>query len=120
MVAGISKSMQQVSLLRAGDRLTRDEFERRFDATPGLKKAELIEGEVYMPPPVGPSHATSHADLNLCLTSYRIATPGTVSAIGTSIRFDAQNMPQPDLCLVIAPECGGQMKLDNDGYFSGS
>ena len=35
-----------------GDRLTRAEFERRFDAMPELKKAELIEGEVYMPSPV--------------------------------------------------------------------
>ena len=36
--------------LQPGDHLTRDEFERRFDATPGLKRAELIEGVVYMPP----------------------------------------------------------------------
>ena len=38
--------------LENGDRLTRDEFERRYDAMPNLKKAELIEGEVYMPSPV--------------------------------------------------------------------
>jgi hypothetical protein len=33
--------------LENGDRLTRAEFERRYDAMPNLKKAELIEGEVY-------------------------------------------------------------------------
>src|SRR5580692_489598 len=38
--------------LENGDRLTRAEFERRYDAMPRLKKAELIEGEVYMPSPV--------------------------------------------------------------------
>ncbi len=38
--------------LENGDRLTRAEFERRYDAMPELKKAELIEGEVYMPSPV--------------------------------------------------------------------
>lgn len=27
-----------------GDRLTRQEFERRYDAMPHIKKAELIEG----------------------------------------------------------------------------
>jgi hypothetical protein len=32
-----------------GDRLTRDEFERRYAAMPNLKKAELIEGVVYVP-----------------------------------------------------------------------
>ena len=29
--------------LANGDRLTREEFERRYDAMPGLKKAELIK-----------------------------------------------------------------------------
>jgi hypothetical protein len=32
--------------LKDGDRLTRDEFERRYMAMPDLKKAELIEGVV--------------------------------------------------------------------------
>ena len=30
-------------ILQHGDRLSREEFEQRFDATPELKKAELIE-----------------------------------------------------------------------------
>ena len=38
--------------LENGDRLTRDEFERRYEAMPHLKKAELIEGVVYVPSPV--------------------------------------------------------------------
>ncbi|MBI2479229.1 MAG: hypothetical protein HYV60_11530 [Planctomycetia bacterium] len=38
--------------LRQGDCLKRDEFERRYEAMPNVKKAELIEGVVYMPPPV--------------------------------------------------------------------
>ena len=42
----------QVPELCAGDRLTRPEFERRYSAMPDLKKAELIEGVVYMPSPV--------------------------------------------------------------------
>ena len=32
--------------LENGDRLTRAEFERRYEAMPDLKKAELIEGVV--------------------------------------------------------------------------
>ena len=47
-----------------GEHLTRDEFERRYDAMPGLKKAELIEGVVHMPSPVrhdqhGDPHSSS-------------------------------------------------------------
>jgi hypothetical protein len=38
----------RVPELRAGDVLTRDEFERRWHAMPHLKKAELLEGVVYM------------------------------------------------------------------------
>jgi hypothetical protein len=37
--------------LENGDRLTRREFERRYNAMPDVKKAELIEGVVYMPSP---------------------------------------------------------------------
>ncbi len=47
-----SVTQQKVPPLENGDRLSRDEFERRYDAMPGLKKAELIEGVVYMPSPV--------------------------------------------------------------------
>ena len=42
--------------LENGDRLTRDEFMRRYEAMPGLKKAELIEGVVYVPSPVRHRH----------------------------------------------------------------
>ena len=34
--------------LENSDRLTRIEFERRYQAMPHLKKAELIEGVVYI------------------------------------------------------------------------
>jgi hypothetical protein len=32
--------------LENGDKLSRDEFERRYNAMPNLKKAELVEGIV--------------------------------------------------------------------------
>ena len=38
-----------VPSLESGDRLTRHEFERRYSAMPHAKKAELVEGVVYMP-----------------------------------------------------------------------
>src|SRR5262245_17111719 len=43
---------EAVPPLENGDRLTRAEFERRYRAMPHLKKAELIEGVVYIPSPV--------------------------------------------------------------------
>lgn len=38
--------------LEPGDQLTRPEFERRYQAMPDCKKAELIDGVVYLPSPV--------------------------------------------------------------------
>src|SRR5260370_36345436 len=73
--------------LENGDRLTRDEFERRYNAMPWLKKAELIEGEVYMPSPVRlEQHAGPDADLLTWLGYYRAFTPGTRAAGNCTIR----------------------------------
>jgi hypothetical protein len=56
--------------------LTRPEFERRYEAMLHLKKAELIEGVVYMPSPVRhEGHGRQHFTLNWWLGGY-IATPG--------------------------------------------
>ena len=48
----------EIPPLESGDRLTRHEFERRYQARPEIKKAELIEGVVYMPSPVRASFHT--------------------------------------------------------------
>lgn len=53
---------QAIPPLQAGDFLTRAEFERRYHNHPELKKAELIEGIVYMPSPV---NAAYHGDPHL-------------------------------------------------------
>jgi hypothetical protein len=46
------KPVAEILSLVPGDRLTRKEFERRYEVMPHVKKAELIEGIVYMPSPV--------------------------------------------------------------------
>src|SRR5437667_8058851 len=86
--------------LQPGDRLTRAEFERRFDATPGLKRAELVEGIVYMPPPVSLNHGYSQSHLLGWLSQYELATPGVRSSGESSLRLDLDNMPQPDAFLM--------------------
>ncbi len=44
----ITKPGSTIPPLENGDKLTRIEFERRYEKMPKLKKAELIEGIVYM------------------------------------------------------------------------
>ena len=44
--------------LESGDRMDRDEFERRYSCRPDIKKAELVDGVVYVSSPVRtPQHA---------------------------------------------------------------
>ena len=107
--------------LKEGDCLTRGEFERRYDATPQLKRAELIEGVVHVPSPVRcRHHGAPHLRLAGWLFLYRARTPGVEGADNASIRLDLGNMPQPDCFLFIAPECGGQAKVDEDDYVNGA
>jgi Uma2 family endonuclease len=107
--------------LENGDRLTRDEFERRYDAMPGLKKAELIEGEVYMPSPVRRGrHSHPHTRLVTWLGNYETDTPGVEAGDNGSIRLDLDNEPQPDAFLFIRPERGGQARISDDDYVEGA
>jgi Uma2 family endonuclease len=103
--------------LEPGDRLTRDEFERRYDAMPHLKKAELIEGVVYMPSPVRlRHHGRPHFRLLTWLGTYEAATPGVEGGDNTTVRLDLDNEPQPDGFLLIDPACGGQARISADDY----
>jgi hypothetical protein len=55
-------SVSELLVLEGGDRLTRLEFEQRYAAMPDCKKAELIEGRVYMASPVrARKHGKPHA-----------------------------------------------------------
>ncbi|MDB5358167.1 MAG: hypothetical protein JWN24_4620 [Phycisphaerales bacterium] len=106
--------------LEPGDRLTRPEFERRFDATPGLKKAELIEGTVYMAPPVSDDyHGRPHFNLIALFGHYVALTPGIVGGDNSSLRIDLDNVPQPDIYVRILESNGGQARVDEEGYIVG-
>ncbi|MCU0981727.1 MAG: Uma2 family endonuclease [Pirellulaceae bacterium] len=112
-----SVPLPTVPALEAGDQLTRDEFERRYAAMPALKKAELIEGVVYMPSPVRVRrHGSPHAKIIGWLIHYQARTPGVEVADNAAARLDMDNEPQPDAMLFIAPELGGQVRISPDDY----
>ena len=105
--------------LATGDRLSRDEFERRYSAMPDVKKAELVEGVVYMPSPVSvEQHASPHCELITWLGVYRAGTPGVQGADNATIRLDIDNEPQPDAILRILPKFGGRTRTVG-GYVEG-
>jgi Uma2 family endonuclease len=103
--------------LEPGDRLSRAEFERRYASMPHLKKAELIEGVVFIPSPVRlERHAEPHFDLIIWLGNYKWATPGLRGADNATTRLDLDNEPQPDASLFIDPARGGQARITAEDY----
>lgn len=73
--------------LENGDRLSRSEFERRYQAMPQVKKAELIEGVTYMASPLRmKSHSEPHGNLIGWLWTYKIATPNVVLGDNPTVR----------------------------------
>lgn len=105
----IRKPDAPIPVLQTGDHLTRAEFERRYHAQPQLKKAELIEGVVYVPSPVSIEHSNRHASVMVWLGTYRAATPGLRLLDNATVRLDAENEVQPDAALCLAE--GGQTKV---------
>ncbi len=111
----------QTPPLVAGDRLNRDEFERRYDAMPEVKKAELIEGIVYMPSPVSNAHhGEPHSHLVAWLVYYAAHTRGVGTGDNSTVRLDLDNEPQPDAFLRIKPASGGQTSDTTEGYIEGA
>jgi Uma2 family endonuclease len=107
--------------LENGDRLTRSEFERRYAAMPELKKAELIEGVVYMPSPVRvKNHGKPHGQIMSWVGVYCAATPGIEFADNSTLRLDPDNEPQPDVALWLPEAAGGRARISGDDYLEGA
>jgi Uma2 family endonuclease len=104
--------------LENGDRLSRTEFERRYTAMPQVKKAELIEGVVYMASPLRiKSHGEPHGDITGWLWTYKTMTPGVTLGIEPTVRLDLDNEPQPDAVLLVP---GRQATIGADDYIEGA
>ncbi|HOW63345.1 MAG TPA: Uma2 family endonuclease [Candidatus Contendobacter sp.] len=111
----------EILFLENGDRLTRKEFERRYHAMPRLKKAELIEGTVFMPSPLHfERHARPHALVMGWLATYWAATPGVELADNATLRLDADNEFQPDALLRLPENAGGTSRISRDDYLEGA
>jgi Uma2 family endonuclease len=118
---GIERNLPAVPQLENGDHLTRAEFERRYHTMPWLKKAELIEGVVYIGSPVRSEvHAQPHAVIIGWLINYRAATPNLQVDDNGTLRLDTDNEPQPDAMLRIDARAGGASWISRDDYVEGA
>ena len=113
----IANSPSPVTILENGDRLNRDEFERRYTAS-NIKKAELIEGIVHVASPLRfTSHGKPHSQIIGWLVTYQSMVTGLEVGVEPTVRLDYDNEPQPDAVLF---RIGGNAQIDADGYITGA
>lgn len=76
--------------LENGDHLTRAEFERRYEVMPQVKKAELVQGVVYMASPVRVNvHGEPRAAVMTWLGLFRAFTSGVRLGDNATLRISA-------------------------------
>ncbi len=103
------------STLVEGQRLDQPTFHALYEAMPPGTRAELIDGVVYMPSPVGGEHGIAQVPVIVWLDYYAERTPGLqVSGNATTI-LGWKSEPEPDGLLRVLPEWGG--RTWNEGGF---
>jgi Uma2 family endonuclease len=85
---------------------------------PGTR-AELIDGVVFMPSPVGLEHGEAHVPVIMWLGYYAENTPGVRVMDNATTILGWKGEPQPDGLLRILPECGGRT-WNEGGYVRGA
>jgi len=107
--------------LESGDRLTRAEFHRRYCARPDIKRAELVEGVVYVSSPTRfEMHGKPHGAMTGLLYVYVARTPGVHLANNATVFLDADNELQPDVCLFRVPAPPGGARATAEDYIEGA
>jgi Uma2 family endonuclease len=107
-------------MLENGAHLSASEFLRRYEAMPEVKKAELVNGIVYMGSPVRyDRHGKPDSLIQGWLCNYAVATPGVESSTNTTTRLGMDDVPQPDGLLRITAERLAQTRVDKKGYVQG-
>ena len=105
--------------LENGEFMHSSEFLRRYERMPQVKKAELIEGVVYMGSPVSVRHAKPDALIQGWLVAYASRHPETEALTNATVILDAENTVQPDALLRRLPDHGGLTRVNDDGYLAG-
>jgi hypothetical protein len=101
---------ETVPFLENGDVLHAREFLRRFERMPDVKKAELIEGIVYMGSPVSVKHAEADSLIQGWLLAYAAKNKQVRVAANVTVQLDPENTVQPDALLRLLPEHGGECR----------
>src|SRR3954453_3672693 len=90
-----------------GQWLDQPTFHALYEAMPPGTRAELIDGVVFMPGPVGRAHGWAHVPAIVWLSYYAENTPGVEVLDNVTAVLGWKSEPQPDALLRILPKCGG-------------
>jgi Uma2 family endonuclease len=96
--------------------MNRQDFLARWEADPTLKKAELIEGVVYLPSPVSLPHGRYDSLIQFWLGQYCLHTPGCDVLTNTTWML-LDSSPQPDVAMRLLPESGGRSTDSESGEY---
>jgi Uma2 family endonuclease len=106
--------------LENGDRLTLDEFNRRYCARPDLRHAELIEGVVHLPSPARiPQHADPLGLIAGWLAAFCALTTGVRLALGGTTRLSDESQVEPDAFLYRTGLGGAGFRITAENYGDG-
>jgi Uma2 family endonuclease len=108
---GGNGTMTPLPPLIEGQRLDQPTFHARYEAMPPGTRAELINGVVYMPSPVGLDHGVANAPVIHWLVYYAEQTPGLQVGDNTTAVLGRKSEPQPDAFLRILTEFGGRTRV---------
>jgi Uma2 family endonuclease len=114
------RTRKKLPPLENGDRLDQKEFHARYKAMPEGVRAELIGGIVYMASPQKARHGRHQHKVLHWLGEYEVNTPGTEVLVNPTTILSEEGEPEPDGCLLILPECGGQTHEDPEEYIVGA
>jgi Uma2 family endonuclease len=121
MLRTVQRSARHARLpFENGDTMDQPTFHELYKKTPDGFKAELIQGIVYMASPVRTYHGLPHSNLAALLAVYAAHTPGVQSFIDSTAILGEEDEPQPDISLMIQPDCGGQATFNSEGYITGA
>jgi Uma2 family endonuclease len=110
-----------VPRLESGDRLTRAESHRRYEARPDIRRAELIEGVVYVASPTRFTlHDAQQAAMVFWLAAYAVHHLEVRSGSSATLLLEGDNEVQPDAFAFRARPEGPGARPNEEGYLEGA
>lgn len=97
--------------------MSQKRFHALYQMMPQDFRAELVDGIVFVCEPLGQSHGRHHIRFSSLVDAYQSATPGVQAFDNTSVILGTHDEVQPDICLRIHPERGGQSKDSSDNNY---